>query len=54
VIHVPKWRCRCGRYFRQRVPAERWVQHIYSLRVGHQIKRIAPKVLGIDDSINAA
>jgi transposase len=20
VVHVPKWRCRCGRYFRQRVP----------------------------------
>ena len=20
VVHVPKWSCRCGRYFRQRVP----------------------------------
>jgi len=88
VIHVPKWLCRCGRYFRQHVPgvrpyqrvtekfkeevverhehghslsrirdshriswatAERWVQHIYSLRVGHQVQRVAPKVLGIDE-----
>ncbi len=88
VIRVPKWLCRCGRYFRQRVPgvlpyqratekfkeevverhehghtlsrlreshriswatAERWVQYIYARRVGHQVQRVAPKVLGIDE-----
>jgi transposase len=88
VIHVPKWLCRCGRYFRQSVPGvlpyqrvtekfkeevverhehghslsrlqqshriswatvERWVQHIYALRVRHQAQRVAPKVLGIDE-----
>jgi transposase len=88
VIHVPKWHCRCGRYFRQHVPGvrryqrvtekfkeevverhehghslsrirdshriswattERWVHQMYSLRVGHQVQRVAPKVLGIDE-----
>jgi len=88
VIHVPKWLCRCGRYFRQHVPGvlpyqrvtekfkeevverhehghslsrireshriswattERWVQHMYSLRVSQQAERVAPKVLGIDE-----
>jgi transposase len=88
VIHIPKWGCSCGRYFRQHVPGvrpyqrvtekfkeevverhehghslsrieqshriswatiERWVQHIYKLRVSQQTERVAPKVLGIDE-----